>query len=249
MVFPLAKLFAPKSTGPKKISQYSITDVAKIGPLLKRLADEHGILTIKLEAAEQAYSSVVLDVNCGQKTFLLDELTPTDGHKTLLSTKSLYIEGQVDGADLSFNASLLKVITEKGIISYEMQIPEQVEYIQRRSTYRVRLKAQTKTAATIYDKETKAIVKGTVVDISIGGISLLFDRLGTLHCGEVLQLCKIMLSDDTAISVDLEVCHVKMLPKGRSRLGCRFANLDKNTKREIEKFVRQAERQNLQNNI
>ena len=242
MSFSFLNIFSHKSAASSRASKDTLTNPAKIGGLLQHLLDDRNLLSIKLPNVEHTFTSAILEVEKTHKTFTLDEISPDEGHQLFLSKKTLQVSGQSRGALFSFTVPLKRQDSSRGIAFYEFDFPATVSYLQRRASYRARLRDEQHISVTTLHNESSTSISGYVTDISNHGISILFNTERHIKRGDRLTLCKLRLPDGQQIIFDLDVRHAQSLPNERLRVGGRFLDLNRRSSQIVSKFVRKLER-------
>lgn len=243
MSFSFFNLFSHKPSA--KGSRNALHNPARIGNLLQHLLDDRSLLTIRIPGNDNAFISAVLAIDKANKTFSLDEISPTEGHTLFLKKKQLQVNGQSRGALFSFTLALQKQGQSRGIAFYEFAYPETVQYMQRRAYYRARLKADQRITVTTLHRESGTSISGYVIDISSHGISIMFNTERSISRGDKQTMCKLRLPDGQKIMFDLLVRHAQHLPNERILIGGNFENMNSRNAQLVTKFVRKLERASL----
>jgi c-di-GMP-binding flagellar brake protein YcgR len=230
---------------PKQAEEtHILTDSVKINMLLEQLRSNHCI--IKLSSDEHIghfFSSAIISINKEDKSFALDELTPDTGNTILAETQHLHFEGHVRGILLDFDATLISTDNSGKFALHHFAIPEGIEYLQRRGNFRAKVTAQSPVTFSTYRKDSQRLIHGTVTNLSVRGIGVTLKYGAKLYRKEVLKGCRLQLPQGERITVDIEIRQSEKLRTGdKTRIGCRFVEIDRTARKKIEKLVRKLER-------
>jgi c-di-GMP-binding flagellar brake protein YcgR len=244
-----SKKFKKSETSDNNYSQQyeNITSSLRINTLLRPLLENHTIITANIPGNNRLFSTALLAIDSETQTITIDELNPKEGHQLLINAGKVELHTLLDGVEVSFQTSLESVGRENGIAFYQLAYPNNVRYLQRRSSFRVTVSAAKQISVQI-SYGNKSYV-GELSDISAGGMCIRFPSQKTLELEKATEEveCQIKLPDKGVIRCFFKVCHSN-LHKSNNRLyiGGRFENLDKIQRRTIEKFVVELQRKSRQ---
>lgn len=229
------------SSYPPLADSEQITSPKKTSELLKRFTKHYTPLTVKIANHKQRYTSCIVSVE--QDHLLLDELLPSTGHQLLITEGALLARGKLDGVDIQFFTTLQRAGNKDKLITYYMDLPELVEYRQRRETFRARIPVTMKLPVFIENTKGEE-VKGELHNLSYGGagIIMLPDKAimekGTLH------KCSIELSKGEWIDCTVELRFAKSIPARNTQLiGTQFVDLSATQSRLIGRCINALERE------
>jgi hypothetical protein len=98
-----------------------ITDPSRVARLLEQVARHHALLTVDIPGYAERYTSTIVDVDA--TCVLLDELLPSEGHVRPLAERRLRVTGKLDGIDIRFITTLVRVDERDGMITCQACLP------------------------------------------------------------------------------------------------------------------------------
>lgn len=221
-----------------------ITQPSQIIALLRRLHDSKTLVSVRIPGSDRYFSSMVLDINSSKGYILLDELNDDSAHKRALAAGKVYVFCQCRGVEMNFICQIHSVQNRQGIRFYQAPLPEYVNYLQRRSDYRVHV-AMDMQVHVFIPTDDDNLMDGELCDVSMGGLGARMPGNHDLEKGLVIPDCRIQLPRETEpLSAELEVRF--LLPDNHNktlRLGGKFVRLTPEDKGRLRKFVMQMERE------
>jgi c-di-GMP-binding flagellar brake protein YcgR len=220
-----------------------ITDPGRMVRLLDRLAKQHTLLTVVISGHREQYSSSIVKVS--KPYVLLDELIPNTGHELLVAECALDVSGKLDGIDIRFVATLERVENRKNAVTCYVNLPGEIEYLQRRLDYRVHI-PMVRTLRVIIDGQAGAVFEGVLHDISHGGAGITFPTgVVAVEPGR-LHECAIELPGDVWLYCAAEMRYAKdARSPDRQLIGVRFAELGAAQKQLVGQCIRELERESI----
>lgn len=220
-----------------------IEDPTRLVPLLERLAKRRTPLAVQVAGHTELYSSCIVDVD--RQYVQLDELLPSNGHELLLAQRSLQVIGKLDGIDICFTSTLAHVDVQDELITYYMNLPERLEYRQRRLDYRVHI-PKARQQRVLIDNADDTVFEGLLYDLSHGGAGMIFPEGKPMVKPGLLQECAIELSADEWLYCAVELRYSKNIrARGRQHIGARFADLTPWQARFVGHHLNELERELL----
>lgn len=217
-----------------------ITSPAQIATVLKRLHEEHALLTVSFPGDNKIYNTAILGVDAAEGQVLLDELNPVDGHQRVQTGSRLQLQGSVAGIETRFNVVVSAIDIEQNIYLYRAPLPDYVIYRQRRDSVRVPIKLSLDASVTLSSAGKRA--KARLADLSAGGFGAVVVDGDRLAVGERYQ-CRINLPGQAAIVAEAEIRFALDEAGQQRRLGARLLALPLQEKRRIERLVMQLQRE------
>jgi c-di-GMP-binding flagellar brake protein YcgR len=193
-----------------------ITDHKQVANLLRRIMDHHSLLTVTLADSAEAYNSAILDLDDHHRFLTLDELKPLSGHERLLQQAHLRVRTAVHGVEVRFGTSLRHAVKESGIWMYRVELPREVLYRQRRSSYRIRIGMGSGVTVEL-QKNGRELVEARVLDMSETGLGIQTDSGIRLNLGDRLP-CTLGLPDGRPIHCELEIRYLREALQARDML-------------------------------
>jgi c-di-GMP-binding flagellar brake protein YcgR len=218
-----------------------ITDPARVERLLERLGKRYTPLTVRIPGYEEDYTSCIVDVD--RPYVLLDKLVSSTGHRLLLSERALQVTGKLDGIDIRFITTLERVDDQDDVVTYYINLPERLEYRQRRLDYRAHIPAAQKLRVIIDDRDG-TVIEGVLHDLSRGGAGMYFpDGEPAVEPG-LLHECAIELPGDVWLYCAVELRYSKDIPsRDRQLIGARFTDLGHEQARLVARCISELERE------
>ena len=217
-----------------------IRDPQIITSLLRRIVAQRALLRVTVPGARASYNSAILRVDPEQDLLILDELNPRRGHERLLEVGRLQASAQAQGIETRFSGALEEVGDSSGIAYYRLRFPQEVLYLQRRASFRVRI-AMTAPLAAVLERDGD-MLRGRVIDLSEGGIGVEFTQHVIVHPGEIVA-CRMRLPDGQQVRCKLEIRHVMAFQEqNKIRVGGRFVELDPQRRKMLSRLVAELQR-------
>lgn len=220
-----------------------ITDTVRIERLLERWAKQRTLLTVDIPGHQEHYTSGIVSVD--RPHILLDEILPASGHQQLLAERTLQVSGKMDGIDVRFITTLDHVDNRDNMVTYHMNLPEQIEYRQRRLAYRAHV-PMAQTLRVLIDSKDGTMAEGVLHDLSHGGAGMIFsDGQPAMIPGQLYE-CAIELPDDVWLYCAVELRYSKNIrTRDRQLIGTRFDGLSPVQARLVGQCVSKLERESV----
>lgn len=242
MTDPIEQQYQPQSE--------KITQLPQIIALLRRLHEDRILLSVRIPGVERYFNSMLLNLNTERKYLLLDEINNDWGHRKALEAGSLRVFAQCDGVEMTFNVPIRSARNKQGVSFYQADLPEYINYLQRRADYRVHV--ETDMEITVFlPVEEERVLDGHLCDVSLGGLGAVVPSREDIYKGLVIPTCKIQLPQDPEpLQADLEIRFI--LPDTNNqmlRVGGRFSKLALEDKSRLRRFVMQLEREMIRRKL
>lgn len=220
-------------------NELRLTSPAQIAGLLKRLHEEHSLLSCSFPNDPQIFNSALLGVDTDAGSFTLDELNPQAGHKRLKPGSQLRVEGSLQGVDTRFLVQVEEILLADGIHYYRCPLPDYVLYLQRREFHRVPVRLTLQAALSF---GAAGRTKARLLDLSAGGVGGVVIGGEPLVQGSVVP-CTIQLPGQRPLKVTVEVRFVGLDERGQQRFGAMFKDISPQDRRRIARTVMDLERE------
>lgn len=213
-------------------------DVLKICDSLDTLRRKHALIYVSFSgAAENAYQSIILDLDREQGCFEIDELFPVGfllevGHKIAVTVRHNAEQS------LTFYSSVRERRSVNGSTSYILNLPVHVDGHQRRDAFRL------ETRGDVHWGVQGSWDSARVQDISISGIRLSVpEELGSeFQIGSDIESATINLRG-MDVTTDLKVTRKSANDEtGDLIVGARMTTLTPATRRKLEQFIMREQR-------
>lgn len=222
----------------------TITFPTRIAALLKPLENKTNHLLLTIPNSDISYKTTLLNIDTDNNLLVLDRLTPKDGHDLLIDSRQPTIQISHKGADITFTTTLNETRPEKILPHYELNFPKSIQYLHRRSTYRVTLRNDNDMSVEIQTSDNECF-QGELHNISTEGMCVRFPKKIEVPQDKdspVVQ-CVVTLADGQELACGFNICHTYFHDHSKDfRIGGNFQYMDKTQKRALEKFVIELQR-------
>ena len=212
---------------------------------LSRLRRENILGKINIAGTKNSFNSMLVNVDATQQTLLLDVLHPETAHQQIMKRKDFSFNASHNGINVSFKGTVKKLIDDNDTPAYLVDFPDKLFYQQRRQTFRSPVSKDTLLPITLTNPKDNTSCKGTISNVSIGGLRLQLEHTEE-YSFEKLNLLSstFVTTEDVEISCSVEVRNIAIGGAHRPiTVGLQFKNLDNQQKRHIQNFSLQMERQ------
>jgi c-di-GMP-binding flagellar brake protein YcgR len=214
---------------------------------LKLLQQGQDSLTITFDGQPQHYQSLLVELDRERGLLALDELMPADGEARLLAGERFQVQGYHEGIRMAWHVERAGIRrgNHQGHPCYWMELPEEVDYHQRRDAYRAPLKSTQTPTINLAGSLLSPSLVGKLLDISATGCKLRFpgNVMSVLERGEVYERLSIALPEATLVlAAELRHLHYEERQEA-SFAGMRFHDISGLEQRQIERFVFQVQRE------
>jgi c-di-GMP-binding flagellar brake protein YcgR len=231
------------------LESIKLTSADDINHLLKKIFLKHSLLTITIGSSDECYGSTILQINNDDKYLVIDELHPEKGHDKIKVGTSISFNANYAGASVYFIGTVEAIGENKKAAYYKIGMPEEIQYHQRRNTYRITTTISEPVAVNLVN-ENEVLIKAELRDISHGGVCLRVNPAShiSISGGDVIPTCLIQVNEERKILSSLNICHVEVIKEtGSLRIGAEFLNMSKLDQRELEHFIASLERAVIKN--
>ncbi len=225
-----------------------LTTADDIHLLLKKVFSKHSLLTITIGSADEYFGSTIIEINHDDNYLVIDELHPEHGHEQIEVGKKLSFNARYSGAFVNFVSTVEAIGENEKAAYYKIEMPEEVEYHQRRNTYRIATNVNNPIPVNLVN-EDEVLIKAELRDISHGGLCLRVNDSPhiSLTGGSHIPTCLIQVDKNKKILSSLNLCHVESIKEtGSLRIGAEFAKMSKIDRRELEHLIAALERAIIQ---
>ncbi len=224
-------------------SRHLLNSPDRIAAILHQTRSLHTLLSASPGEDAGFFSTALLGVFPQQKIIVLDELNPRQGHEAFIERGRLRLEGRLNGVELSFETRLIKIGENRGVAFYHCSLPESLHYLQRRQDFRISTGTMNLPFHGSRGLLMSEVLRGCLYDISRNGVGVLLEGAQNLKPGDPLPNCSIRLPDSGEIHFALEVRYsARSHQRSITRLGGRYAEMDLQTRRRINRLIIQLER-------
>ncbi len=239
------KLIAKENlTDQTNLESIMLTRADDILLLLKKIHSKHSLLSILIKPHEEYFGSTIIEINNDENYLVIDELYPEEGHRKIEIGSQLSFNTQYSGASVNFSGTIEAIGENEKAAYYKIIIPKEVEYHQRRNTYRIAPNVNDPIYVNLVN-EDEVLIKAEIKDLSHGGICLRINASPhlSINNGDLIPTCLIQVDKNRKILSSLNVCYVgKNKETGSIRIGAQFAEMSKIDRRELEHLIASLER-------
>ncbi len=237
----LKRILAEPLGGGRKRSKFLVTKKPEIVALLNQVHKKKVFLTLQISGQSQSYNTALLGVYPDHNLIALDELSPTAGHKQFVQDKKARVTGHVSGVELRFETHLVGVGSKSGIAFYKVAMPTELYFHQQRQSYRVSLRGAN--IPFFSPGGTTPLMRGTLMDLSLGGVGVMLNRKVPLSCGDSLELCAITLPENEDLKFTLKIDAVRDNARGGGMIfGGHFCKLSNEDRGKLQKYIAEMQR-------
>jgi flagellar brake protein len=254
MALPFNKVVTEKLNSKENLTNQTDLESIKltgnddICHLLKKIHAKHSLLSITIDSTDEFYGSTIIEINVDENYLVFDELYPEEGHEKIEIGTHLICNTQYSGAFVNFTGTINAIAENEKAAYYKIAMPEEVEYHQRRNTYRIATCINDPIQVNLVN-ENEILIKAELRDLSHGGLCLRVNAPShiSIHSGDYFPTCLIQVRDDQKILSSLNICHVETIKEtGSLRIGAEFAEINKIDRRELEHLIASLERDIIQ---
>ena len=212
--------------------------------ILKALQKNRCQLNLSIEGIDGTFASIILTTDTKDNWLELDELAASEGHTALLEHKSYRASGWLKGINIDFTASIIGHQQNAGLTRYRSSLPDTIYQHQRRASYRTPVSMMSSPEVHLILSDNH-VINAEISDISTSGALLTVPAGSPLGVGDKIAQCIFKTLGKTLIIVEAEVKReFETEHSSRTRLGCRFTNVDLQTTQEIQRYAAAVERLN-----
>ncbi|MGL6246192.1 flagellar brake protein [Pseudomonas sp.] len=219
----------------------------EVASRLLSLVETRAPLTLTFPKYGKSFKTYLVQVDCDRHTLTLDEIISRDAAVFLNEREPYRIEGSHGGVLIAWECSNpVHICTIGGLRCFQMGMPDEVIYYQRRNAFRATLKLSQRIDIILDGDKLRrsGALRGRLLEISATGCKVSFD--GNLEDRLRMGCIYERMSTGAPLSVNLntlELRHLRYETRlDRTFVGMRFHNLSGLTQRKVESFVNQLQR-------
>lgn len=243
------KLISEENLGDQtNLESIKLTENDDIVLLLKKINKKHSLLSVALSPADDFYGSTIIEINIEENYLVVDELYPEAGHSKIEVGSVLSFNTQYAGAFVNFIGAVEAIGENDKAAYYKINIPEEMEYHQRRNTYRISTNVNDPIYVNLVN-EDEVLIKAELKDLSHGGVCLRVNAhsYNSIENGDHIPTCLIQADKNHKILSSLNICYVETISgTGAKRIGAEFAQISEIDRRELEHLIATLERSIIQ---
>ena len=241
MTDDIFKIKPSKAANIEKYEDFTIYGVNKVIDKLRMLQKGRRIITAYFDEGRQSLMTAIIDL-LPEKNLLILDYGPNDEiNKQLLASPKIIFKANLNGVTAQFSVRGLQNATYQKQSVFACSIPEQMLWIQRRDTYRVRTQYNSSITVALTFESGRS-KHSQVLDISAGGLSIEDAEMDEeFALGKVFEGCTLELGDFGEGRVAMEVRdHLPMRRHKSSsgrRIGFMFHKLPHDLEARIQRFI------------
>ena len=243
-----------ENTVPDRAADYQgkaekITHAPQIANLLRRVKDQKVLLSVHVPGHEGVFNSLLLDVNPERNLILLDELNPRGGHELACQVQQLRVRCQCQGIELGFTCHIEVGQSQRGISFYRASLPGEISYLQRRSSFRVRVGMSLAVPLHLPVEGTE-VIDGELTDLSMGGLGANINTHLKFSLGQIISSCSLELPKGESLQAEIEIRFVRQdTQRNMQHIGAAFRNMPPQNQQILRRLVTQLEREMLRRKV
>lgn len=219
-----------------------ITSSAQILALLNRIKEARTTTQLQVDQSAQ-FNSIIVSIN--EKSLLLEKVRPEEGNEVFSQGMKFQVSTKIQGIELNFVSNVIEKLEDNSI---RVELPKEVDYLQRRAHQRVYFGQNYKPKVTL--TTDKGALSGYAENISLGGIRLIFENQEQLFLepGEILSKFTVQLGPSIHIicKIDVRDCQYDMESRKLS-IGAQFRYLSKSQENTLSRYIVNIEREAKRN--
>lgn len=212
--------------------------------LLKKLQTVRALVSIAIDKNHFIYNTIIIEVNSQEQYLYLDELNNEEAHKSIRKGSTIHFNARMKGVQIRFETRVLSIDASNPIAMYQLALPDEMLYTQRRRYYRATVDNEHHLGISI-PIPLKQHITGSIVDISAGGFCsrLALSETNDIQEQQAIYDARINLPGKNSITCDIEVRSVRHYPeRGYSLVGSEFIDIEANQQTHVERIVAMLDR-------
>lgn len=217
--------------------------------VLRTLQTERSLVNLQFDGSPQLYNTMILDANLQERYFLIDEVTPRDGHRKIDEGAQFSLRASIHGIKVHAKDLVsARTLSNADGIYYQVPFPVKMLYMQRREAFRAYVPGSMKTTARFSSLEREENLFGRVMNMSATGM-----RIGFV--GEIKPEFETMEKFNVLIDIHVQEqvleCEVEIIysqyskERNQTMCGCRFIDLPRASQYIVNRFVTFVQREEL----
>lgn len=254
MVSTEERILPPQDAGDESAADGSesaetVLEPARIAGLLSAITFPPLLLNVALPGVAGLFTTALLQVNSVGKLILLDGLSPDEGHQRVEPGSVMHVHGRLRGIQLDFATRVMEIQAGDRPPAYLARMPASVRYHQRRRHFRVRT-GYLHDYSVVVLGPSAAGLRGRLLDLSAGGLKILFPRDPGLEPGQQVENCRLSFLGEEQLECGLELIHFTPNPlTGELEVGARFLHADPRGKQRLQRCLTALQRQQLRERL
>lgn len=217
--------------------------------VLRALQAERSSVNVQFDNGAQLYNTMILEANLAERYFLMDEVTPRDGHRKIEDGVSFSIRASINGIKVHAKDLVRgRILKNADGIYYQIPFPAKMLYMQRREAFRAYVPGSMAAIARFSSPEREKFLNGRVINMSATGIRVSFPGQiePELQMNESFDAYIQIQALEQNLDVKLEIVYYEYnKDRDQTMCGCRFVDLQRANQIIINRFVTFLQREEL----
>jgi c-di-GMP-binding flagellar brake protein YcgR len=227
------------------LTQQTATDTASVelGDLnLIEAQRSRAIIDVAVAGLKQDYQSVILGVDIGRGSMLIDELFPAGFIGLVDQTLTIKVR-RMDGSRVGFTTRILERSRAGEVDNYRIALPANIDYKQRREEFRLAV-VQESAVRSEFCTADHQFCSAQVLDVSASGVRLELQNAIEIAAGDVLTGLDFEFAGNH-FQCQADVRHVHSDRFGGIAIGVAFRNFSRPQQRLLERSIMQLQRRSV----
>ena len=224
-----------------------ITNTQDIYRTLKSLQLSRSQLTVKIGGDRSSYASMTMHVDLQRQQFVIDELNPEAGNAAVARGETFTIVAYYEGVRVILKGRPTQAKTAHAIASaITLDFPDYIYHKQRRNAFRAPLQTDTPSSVLLTSSQRQAVLQGRVTDLSTSGVGCEFNGVvrPEIDRHEHFENCTLKINGEFELRCSLVARPANYHRRSdRYTCGFRFAALDRQQQKHIDRYVLAIQRQ------
>ncbi len=217
--------------------------------VLRALQNERSLVNVQFDGGAQLYNTMILDANLQDRYFLIDEVTPRDGHRKIEGGDKFSIRDSIHGIKVHAKDLVsVRTLNNPDGIYYQVPFPAKMLYMQRREAFRAYVPGSMKTTARFTSESREAPLFGRVLNMSATGVRVGFPGEVKPEFGPMEKFNALIeiQAQDQMLDCRLEIVYYQYSKeRDQTMCGCRFIDLPRASQQIVNRFVTFLQREEL----
>lgn len=217
--------------------------------VLRALQTERSLVNVQFDDGAQLYNTMILDANLQERYFLIDEVTPRDGHRKIDGRSKFSIRASIHGIKVHAKDLVsARTLSNADGIYYQIPFPAKMLYMQRREAFRAYVPGSMKITGRFNSEEREESLFGRILNMSATGIRIGFpgEVLPELGPMEKFNAFIDIPAQDTNLECVIEIVYYQYSKeRNQTMCGCRFVDLPRPSQQLVNRFVTFVQREEL----
>ena len=217
--------------------------------VFRALQAERSRVNVQFDDGAQLYNTMILDANLAERYFLMDEVTPRDGHRKIEDGVTFSIRASINGIKVHAKDLVRgRILKNADGIYYQISFPAKMLYLQRREAFRAYVPGSMAAIARFGSAEREGFLHGRVINMSATGIRVSFPGKiePELQMNESFDAFIQIQAQEQNLDVKIEIVYYEYnKDRDQTMCGCRFVDLQRANQIIINRFVTFLQREEL----